>query len=58
MTTFEACSIVEGFDGEDHTEEEQIAAWQCLIDNGAAWTLQGWYGRTAHDLINAGVCHA
>ncbi len=56
MTTYEACAIAEGFDGEEHTEEEVIAAWQHLIDTGAAWSLQGWYGRNAAALIEAGVC--
>lgn len=56
MTTYEACACVEGFDGEEHSQEEIIAAWQFLIDTGACWTLQGWYGRTAHDLIENGIC--
>lgn len=57
LDTFTACSIVEGFcGGEDATEEERIAAWQHLIDTGVCWQLQGWYGRTATDLINNGVC--
>lgn len=58
MNTFTACSIVEGFDGEDHSEEEIIAAWQFLIDTGAVWSLQGWYGRTAAWLIDQGICNA
>ena len=58
MTLYEACSIVEGFSGEEHTEAEQIEAWQWLIDTGHCWHLQGWYGRSARDLIEAGVCTA
>jgi hypothetical protein len=58
MDTFTACSIVEGFSGEEHTEEEFIAAWQHLIDTGACWSLQGWYGRGAMAMIKAGHCTA
>jgi hypothetical protein len=57
MDTFTACSICEGFcGGENATEEERIEAWQYLIDTGQCWTLQGWYGRTAMGLIEAGIC--
>jgi len=49
---------VEGFDGEEPTEEELNEAWQYLIDTGLCWKLQGWYGRCAQDLIDAGICHA
>jgi hypothetical protein len=55
-SSFEACGIVEGFDGEEHDQETVIAAWQFLIDNGDAWRLQGWYGRTAKSLIDEGLC--
>lgn len=57
MDSFTACSIAEGFcGGENATEEERIEAWQYLIDTGLCWTLQGWYGRTAKALIDAGIC--
>ena len=57
MTLYEAISIVEGFDGMGHTHEEVIEAWQFLIDTGACWRLQGWYGRTAQALLDSGKCH-
>lgn len=55
MDTFRACSIIEGFSGEEHTEEEHREAWQSLVDSGVVWQLQGWYGRTAQGLIEKGI---
>lgn len=56
QSSYDACAVIEGFDGEDHDEEEVIEAFQFLIDNGDAWSLQGFYGRNAAAMINAGVC--
>ena len=57
MNNYTAVSIAEGFcEGENATKEQQIEAWQYLIDTGLAWTLQGWFGRTAAALIEQGVC--
>lgn len=38
--------------------EEVIDAWQFLINSGTVWKLQGFYGRTATKLIEAGICKA
>jgi hypothetical protein len=58
---YTACGIIEEFvdipDGVD-TYTANVQAWQYLIDSGHAWTLQGWYGRTAVSLIDEGICTA
>lgn len=56
MTSYDACAAIEGFDELEHSEEEIIAAFQHLINTGAAWTLQGFYGRAATQLIESGQC--
>lgn len=56
-SSYEACATIEGFGGYEGAEEEDILeAWQYLIDTGDAFTLQGFYGRNAVALINAGLC--
>ena len=55
-TPYSASAAVEGYDGLSHDEETIISAWQYLIDTGIVWRLQGWYGRTAHALIENGFC--
>lgn len=37
--------------------DEYIAAFQHLLDTGLVWQLQGWYGRTAKDLLDRGEIH-
>ena len=56
---YTACGIIEDFveipDGVD-VEQAHIQAWQFLINTGACWTLQGFYGRNAQALIEQGIC--
>ena len=41
---------------ECNTVEEELDAWQYLIDTGVAWQLQGWFGRQANFLIANKIC--
>lgn len=54
MDNYTAVAIAEGFQEPD-SEEQLIAAWQQLVDTGLVWQLQGWFGRTAHALIQNGI---
>ena len=57
-----AIDIIEGCRNEaieaETDLEDELEAWQFLIDEGHVWKLQGWYGRTAVELIEAGVLRA
>ena len=57
MDSYTATGIAEGFIEAD-SEEQVIEAWQTLVDTGLAWQLQGWFGRTAQQLINQSVITA
>lgn len=54
MDNYTAVGLAEGFI-EAESEEQWLAAWQHLVDTGLAWSLQGWFDRTARQLINEGV---
>jgi hypothetical protein len=55
-TLYMATAYAEGFcEGEGATDEEQLEAWAYLIKTGHCWSLQGWFGRTASQLIEQGI---
>jgi hypothetical protein len=57
MDQFNAVGIAEGFiDAE--SEEQVLEAWQFLVNSGLAWQLQGFFGRTATQLIERGLITA
>lgn len=56
MDSYTATGIAEGFI-DCESEDQYIEAWQYLIDTGLCWQLQGFFGRTAKQLIDQGVCN-
>jgi hypothetical protein len=54
LSNYDAVGIAEGF-VEAESEEQVIEAWQQLHDTGLAYQLQGWFGRTAKSMIEAGL---
>ena len=54
MDTFTAVMIAEGVEDAE-SEEQFLEAWQVLVDTGMAWQLQGFFGRTATQLIKQGL---
>jgi hypothetical protein len=43
------------FENGELSEDAIIELFQTLVDNGLAWKLQGFYGRTAQQLIDLGM---
>lgn len=54
--SYHASGVAEGFD-EPVTDsfDETVEAWAYLIATGLAWSLQGWYGRNAANIIEGGT---
>lgn len=57
MNDYLAVGLAEGWHDADN-EAQIIEAWQHLHDTGLAYRLQGWFGRTAQQLIAQGVINA
>jgi len=57
-TPYSACACVEGFDDEQHDEDEILSAWQYISDTKLWVGLQGWYGRSVNQLIQEGLINA
>lgn len=43
------------FESGEMDEDEVVELFQELLDMGMVWKLQGFYGRTATQLIDAGM---
>ena len=54
MNDYEATGLAEGFISAE-SEEQVIDAWRHLHDTGLAYKLQGWFGRTAQELLKQGI---
>ena len=54
MNDYEATGLAEGWIPAE-SEEQVIDAWQHLHDTGLAYKLQGWFGRTAQELLKRGI---
>lgn len=56
FTSYLATAYAEGFcEGEGASEQDQLTAWQYLHDTRQAYSLQGWFGRTASSLVEQGI---
>ena len=46
---------VEDAEGNGMTEKDVLRTFQKGVNSGQVWRLQGWYGRTASDLLQRGL---
>lgn len=57
MSSYDAVGLAEGFvePSTKDPETEILTAWQKLHDTRQAYSLQGWFGRTAQSLVESGM---
>lgn len=55
MTDDETLIFIMAFEAGELDDDQIVAGFQSLVDNGLAWKLQGSYGRFARTLIDAGL---
>lgn len=53
---FDDVGFIMDFEGGECSNVRAVQGMQHFINTGMAWSLQGFYGRTAHDLIDRGYC--
>jgi hypothetical protein len=53
--TFPSVDQIMAYEAGELDETATVELFQSLVDSGMAWRLQGHYGRTATDLIEAGL---
>ena len=54
MDNYQAIGIAEGFI-ECDSKDQVLQAWQHLHDSRIGYGLQGWFGRTLHQLLAEGL---
>lgn len=55
MSKDEVVSNIIAFESGELDEDQVVEFFQELVNSGLAWSLQGFYGRTARALIEAGL---
>lgn len=55
MDNTEQVDLIIKFESGEATEEESLKLFSHLIKTGLCWKLQGFYGRTAQNLINNNI---
>jgi hypothetical protein len=55
IDSYTACAVIEDFADFEPTATDMLDAWAYLIKTGQCWSLQGFYGRGASNLIERGL---